>query len=199
MVDPFPPQFYPLNQFLHIYQLHLRHNLCPPNQCPHQYSFHLDHNLNPPHPSPNNPPLPGMRLFPRPHQLGKQAREQRKPLSAPRAAMSLMRRSSSASSVETHYIPGRRKRKNCEINQRRPTSQKALISFKPAAQPPQEAPRKQFGQPQMPQQYTQTPPPSPAPLSIPSQSDGTWICPQCGNRGENNFRFCMNCGFRRES
>jgi len=67
----------------------------------------------------------------------------------------------------------------------------------PGAEPPQVTTPPEFpsGQSQAPPQ-----PPAQAPqpaAGVQTLPDGSWVCPQCGNRVEGKYIFCLNCGYRK--
>ncbi|MCK4614370.1 MAG: hypothetical protein KAU14_06175, partial [Thermoplasmata archaeon] len=104
-------------------------------------------------------------------------------------------------------IPGNKAPDQAHI----PQSVQPQMSFAPPPTPqPFQSP--QFNQPAPPPQIqtqsipqpaqpatpsTGTPEPFQTTPTIPTQSDGTWICPNCGNRVDQEFTFCINCGHRR--
>ena len=64
----------------------------------------------------------------------------------------------------------------------------------------QQFPTQQFNQPFPPAQMQPTPIPQPTQPAVPSPGPpgrATWTCPKCGNRVEQRFIFCTECGFRK--
>ena len=87
-----------------------------------------------------------------------------------------------------------------------PPAQQAYQPYPPAqmqpasrqTQPPAQSQYQQQAPPQPPRQQFQQPQPTqPAVPSPGPPAQATWLCPKCGNRVEQKFIFCTECGFRR--